>query len=243
MNAYKHKEVIGDAVLYLGDCLQILPTLPKVDAVITDPPYGINLASLSGQGRWRLNPAWQRDWMPIAGDTEAFNPEPFLAYERVILWGGIHFASRLPENRCWLIWDKRDNSTPDNQADCEMAWTNLPGPVRMWTQKWRGYARAGEENLSNGPKVHPAQKPVALLSWCIQRAKLQPAASILDPYMGSGSLGISAQRAGHLYIGIEIEPRYFDIACERIENAQRQSKLFADEKPQILQPEQTNMGL
>lgn len=217
---------IGDATLYLGDCLTVAPDL-EADAVITDPPYGINLHALCGTGRERVVVRDVPLDVKIVGDDQPFDPAPFLRFKKAILWGGIHFASRLPENRCWLIWDKRDGSTPDNQADCELAWTNLPGPARLWVQKWRGFVRAGEENLSNGPKLHPAQKPVALLSWCIQQAKLQPGSAIFDPYMGSGSVGVSAARAGHRYIGCEIEKRYFDIACERLQRELTQGKIFA----------------
>lgn len=223
------KVVIGNAELWLGDCLDVLPSLPRVDALITDPPYGINLHKLTGTGRDRIVVRNKPLDVKIVGDDKPFDPAPFLHFPKVILWGGIHFASRLPENRCWLIWDKRDGSTSDNQADCEMAWTNLPGPARLWSQKWRGAIRTGEENVVNGPKLHTAQKPVALLSWCIDQCRLQPGAVILDTHMGSGSMGVSALRAGHKYIGIEIEPKYFDIACKRIEQAQKQGRLFPDD--------------
>lgn len=223
-------ETIGNATLYLGDCLGECRDLVRdlaADALITDPPYGIDLHKLCGTGRENVVVRDVPLDVRIVGDDKPFDPAPFLRFPKAILWGGLHFASRLPENRCWLIWDKRDGSTPDNQADCELAWTNLPGPVRMWSQKWRGFARAGEENLVNGPKLHPAQKPVALLSWCIQKAALQPDSCIFDPYMGSASMGVAALRAGHRYIGVEIEERYFQIACERLDNELRQERLFA----------------
>lgn len=244
---------IGDATLVCGDCLEAIPALqrahdetqaqtaaviasavqrvytprPFAHAVVTDPPYGINLHALTGTGRENIVVRDVPLDVQIVGDDKPFDPAPFLGFAKVILWGGIHFHQRLPDSRAWLVWDKRDGTTSDNQADCEIAWSNLPGPARLYTHLWRGYARAGEENLSNGPKLHPAQKPIALLDWCMRIAKLETGQTVLDPFMGSGSAGVAALRRGLRYVGVEIERRYFDIACERIDNELRQSRIFA----------------
>lgn len=163
----------------------------------------------------------------VYGDDKPFDPSPWLAFDKVILWGGIHFAQRLPDNRCWLVWDKREGTTPDNQADCEIAWTNLPGPARLYSHLWRGMARRGEENVSREPRAHPTQKPIALMAWCIQLCKLPADRLICDPYMGSGTTGIAAVRAGHRFVGCEIDPNHFETACRRLDQAQRQERLFA----------------
>ena len=216
---------IGDATLYLGDCLEILPTLPKVDAVITDPPYGVgfihggNDNSGIGLGRYATKFAG----VAIAGDRAPFDPSPFLAMGvPAILWGANHYCSRLPDAAAWLVWDKRAASGHTNDfADCEMAWTNTDGVARMFRHHWDGMMRASER----GERSHPMQKPVALLKWCVDR--IPGAHTVLDPFMGSGTTGVACANLGRKFIGIEIERKYFDIACERIDNAYRQQRLFA----------------
>ena len=224
---------IGNAILFLGDCLDALPSLKtEVAAIVADPPYGIGLHGISstytsrylyGGGTAEDRP----DAYLVHGDDQPFDPVPCLGFPKVILWGGIHFAQRLPESRCWLVWDKREGTTSDNQADCEIAWTNLPGPARLHSQLWRGIVRRGEENVSKQARCHPTQKPIELMSWCIRLCKLEPGAVVLDPYMGSGTTGIAAIRGGYRFIGIEIDPRHFETACERIEQEQKQQRMFA----------------
>ena len=225
MNPWKRKEVIGNATLYLGDCLEILPTLPKVDAVITDPPYGVSERTDRGsKGRGFLVPA--NDYAPIHGDNASFDPAPWLQFENVILFGANNYASRLPDSRGWLVWDKRPNCKSDDNGDCELAFTNMDKVIRKHSQLWKGCMREGEENLSKrlGEKMpHPTTKPVALMRWCVAMTK----GTILDPFMGSGTTGVACMNLGRKFIGIEIESKYFDIACERITNAQRQERLFA----------------
>ena len=220
-------EKIGNATLYLGDCRDILPTLPKVDAVITDPPYGLKL-DVGMRKRVSRNKACKTDfgWEPIHGDDKPFDPAHLLEFDKVIMWGGNHYASRLPDAKKWLVWEKRGSTPPDHNSDCELAWTNLPGVLRMFRHTWRGMIRDGRSNIANESLVHPTQKPVELMAWCIREAKLNSDATVLDPYMGSGTCGIATVEAGPQYVGIEIVEKYFDIACERIENAQRQATIF-----------------
>ena len=222
-------EVIGNATLYLGDCLDILPTLPKVDAVITDPPYGIAFAhggndrSGIGKGLYATKFAGEA----IHGDDQPFDPAPLLALDvATILWGGNHFCSRLQDSPSWLVWDKRAASGHTNDfADCEIAWSNVKGVARVFRHHWDGMMRASER----GERFHPTQKPVALMVWCME--KVPTAQVVLDPYMGSGTTGVAAALAGRSFIGIEREPKYFDIACRRIEEAQKQAALFPHEPP------------
>jgi site-specific DNA-methyltransferase (adenine-specific)/modification methylase len=231
-------ETIGDATLYEGDCLEILPTLPKVDAVVTDPPYGAKTRTRGATNRRGLRSGLRsirpiaRDWPEVVGDDTPFDPAPWLAWP-AILWGANWYAPRLPPASRWLVWDKRLHTPSDDNADCELAWTNLRGPARVFRHLWRGICRAGEENISHGPKVHPTQKPAALMRWCVAMTT----GSVLDPFMGSGTTGVACAQLGRRFVGIELEPRYFDIACRRIEDAQRQGKLF-EPAPQ---PEQASL--
>jgi site-specific DNA-methyltransferase (adenine-specific) len=212
-----HKEVIGLATLYLGDCREIAPGLERPAAVISDPPYGTaelwNAPSVPKHRKWHLFGEGEiLEWdhaQPFVLDLPAMA-------DRVILWGGQFYA--LPINRAWLVWNKiiRNFST----SVCELAWTNLSQPVDAFDYSHGQLATEGKE--------HPTQKPVPLMRWCIEKAKVPPGGVILDPYMGSGSTGVAAVQMRHPFIGIEIEPRYFDIACRRIEEAQRQGDMFRD---------------
>jgi site-specific DNA-methyltransferase (adenine-specific) len=232
-------EKIGDATLYLGDCLQILPTLPKVDAVITDPPYGqAYKVNTFYKGGTRDSSVVQRNgktlkvrpntYDPVHGDDKPFDPAPWIgAAPTVLLWGAHKFADRLPPGG-WLLWDKVPTGKVRDQGDGEAAWISRDGPLRIFRLLWDGLCvgeGARHEVTAGQKRHHPTQKPEALMRWCIEQAK-RPA-SILDPYMGAGSTGVAAAQMGCAFIGIEIEPRYFDIACERIDNAYRQSRMFA----------------
>jgi len=230
-------ERIGEATLYLGDCREILPTLERVDAVVTDPPYGINFDFDKERRGRKSGLAWgggkpdiQRGWSRIVGDDAVFDPAPWLTFPQAILWGANNYAN-LPPARRWLVWDKRRETTPDDHGCAELAWTNLPGVIRVHRQVWRGIVREGEENVSNGPKQHPTQKPAALMRWCVEMTN----GIVLDPYMGSGSTGVACMKLGRKFIGIEIEPKYFDIACRRIEEAWKQPRLFAEPTPKAEQ--------
>lgn len=227
-------ETIGTATLYLADCSTLLSVIDTSAAVISDPPYGIgtNTDRRGRRGKRMSHGATPTEltthFKPVEGDDKPFDPAPLLGFKTVILWGANHYCDKLPGRSHWLVWDKREGTTPDDSADCEMAWTNLKGPARMHRQLWRGMCRRGEENISkatNNWKVHPTQKPADLMRWCIEQAGTP--ASIVDPYMGSGTTGVAAVRLGLQFTGIEIDEQYFEIACERIKAAQSQARLFA----------------
>jgi site-specific DNA-methyltransferase (adenine-specific) len=132
------------------------------------------------------------------------------------VWGGNYY--KLEPSRCWLLWDKKQNdSWTTGQA--EMAWTNLDRPVRVFR-----FAQC--EQASEGPKFHPTQKPLALMAWCL---KWVSAPTVLDPFMGSGSTGVACAMHRRGFVGIERERKYFDIACERIAQAQAQGTLLPPE--------------
>jgi site-specific DNA-methyltransferase (adenine-specific) len=224
-------ETIGDCTLYLGDCLEILPTLGKVDAVVTDPPYGIAHVAHSNTVRngWK----GKKDYADatIAGDATDFDPRPFLAFPDVILWGANHFAQALPRGR-WLIWNKLGGLEPwDSFSDAEIAWHSKRGADRIFSLLWKGLAQG--EKTGGGFRHHPTMKPVGLMSWCL--GFVPEAETILDPFMGSGTTGVACVNLGRKFIGIEIEPKYFDIACRRIEEAYKQPRLFAEPAPKPTQ--------
>ncbi len=211
-------EKIGLATLYLGDCREIAPGLEKVDAVITDPPYGIGK---DGQHRTTGGHGGRKAYDFLGWDQQRPDPQwlrtmPTLA-DIAVIWGGNYFADCLPPTGQWLVWDKGQRI---NQSDGELAWTSRQGALRIFDLNRVALMQDGAE--------HPTQKPVALMRWCIEQAKVPPGGTILDPYMGSGSTGVAAMQMRHPFIGIEIEPRYFDIACRRIEEAQRQGDMFRD---------------
>lgn len=232
------KVEIGKATLYLGDCRDILPTLPKVDAVITDPPYGIGIdramAASSGTQSGGMM-AKKGSYIASGWDDEPMSLDVAEAIiklgEVMIFWGGNYYG--LPASQCWLVWDKQVNG---NFADCELAWTNMKKPVRKFAWMWNGMLRQGGEER-NG---HPTQKPLQLMKWCVEQCTNNPQ-SIFDPFMGSGTTGVAAVQMGRSFIGIEREPKYFDIACRRIEDAQRMGDMFGHEpKPK---PEQAGLDL
>jgi DNA modification methylase len=212
------EEIIGSARLILGDCREVLPTLGPVDAVVTDPPYGIGEAA--GKNKSRGNLATAADYGNDTWDDEPCPPEIIDAMRRASRWqvifGGNYFA--LPPSSCWLVWDKRNGE--NDFADCELAWTNLPKAVRRIEWLWNGMIRKGDD-----VREHPTQKPVGVMRWCLQQLPAD-VALVCDPFMGSGTTGVSCVQSGLRFIGIEREARYFDIACRRIEQAQRQRDLF-----------------
>lgn len=213
---YRRKEQIGGATLYLGDCLEILPTLPKVDAVVTDPPYGISVST-------RVSFPEKQAW-----DSCRIDPRPFLHFaEKCLFWGGQYIADLLPASEGWAVWCKRPISADTDfsndkrsYATAEMAWSNW-GKARFKSHVWDGGMRAG--NADNRSFCHPSQKPVEVMEWCLP----DDAPLIFDPFMGSGTTGVACANLGRKFIGIEIEEKYFDIACERIQAAYAQGRLFA----------------
>lgn len=222
-------ETIAEGVtLYLGDCREILPTLGKVDAVVTDPPYGIGAANgasgggTDASGRYKRKPrqydgAWDDERPALSTFSLVLE-----AGRQHIIWGGNYFADVLPQSGRWLFWDKL-NSMP-TYSDGEIAWTSLAGAaIKKFTR-----CNNGQASNRDGNRVHPTQKPVDVMTWCL--GFLPEATTILDPFMGSGTTGVAAVKLGRKFIGVERDQMYFDIACKRISEALRQDDLFI-EKP------------
>ena len=219
-------EHIGLATLYLGDCREVLPTLAPCDLILTDPPYGIGAAKSSfyGTTKRKNSCAAPKDY----GDSEWDNePPPSWVIELMrdksrwqIFFGGNYY--HLPPAQCWLVWDKENDGTAF--ADCELAWTNLPKAVRRIKWRWAGMLQ--QDMVNKEEKQHPTQKPVPVMRWAL--LQVPEAETVCDPFMGSGTTGVACALEGKRFVGIEREPRYFEIACERIANAQRQESLFQE---------------
>ncbi len=223
------EERIGGQRLILGNCLEVMPLLGRFDAVVTDPPFGIKRDKGFGAGGsagWGGFYAKREGVKQYRGSWDAERPpEAFFATalalsDRAIIWGGQFFADLLPPQGKWLWWDKCQ--TMPSFGDGEMAWTNLSGDApKKFTYSNNGLL-AKEKN-----RVHPTQKPVALMEWCL--GFLPDAKTILDPFMGSGTTLVACQRMGRHGTGIEIDPDYFDIACRRVDEAARQPDLLIPE--------------
>ena len=193
--------------IYHARCEDVLPTVAPadVDLLLTDPPYGINLdtdySKLSGS---------HRTYAKVEGDSGPFDPSRILPFGRCVLWGGNHFASRLPDSPTWLVWDKRGHQRSNLFSDVEMAWTNLGGPAVKYRHLW-GVNRESER----GFHVHPTQKPVSLMRWIVDRWT-EKGDLVLDPYMGSGPIAQACHELGRRYIGIELVEDYCAIAVSRL---------------------------
>lgn len=218
------EEVIGDCRLILGDCREILPTMGRVDAVVTDPPYGMKWdgkVTVGKNGHGATGAKAKHYGATIEGDDTPFDPSPFLPLGDCIFWGFNHFPDRLRKGRA-LVWVKRsDGAFGSFLSDAELAWCSRGHGVFCF----RDQTLMGETHS----RAHPTQKPVPLMEWCIEQ--LPNAPTILDPFMGSGTTGVACIRLGRKFIGIEIEPRYFDIACRRIEAEHRRPRLALPEPP------------
>ncbi len=212
-------ERIGECELILGDMREVLPSVEHVDAIVTDPPYGIGKdgqkQTTGGHGGRKAYEflGWDSDRPP----AEVFNLM-LRAADRHIIWGGNYFADLLPASERWLVWDKGQRI---NQSDCELAYTSMNGALRVLTLNRVALMQDGAE--------HPTQKPLALMMWCL--GFVPDAETICDPFMGSGTTGVACVKLDKRFIGIEQSERYFDIACRRIEQAYRQPRLFAEPAP------------
>ena len=198
-----YEDKIAGIVIYHGDCREILPQLPKVDLVLTDPPYGIGKdgQKLSTGGHGGRKAYDFLGWDVCRPDKETFDLI-LNAGETQIIWGGNYFADLLPPKGKWFVWDKGQRI---NQSDGELAWTSFDGALRICT-----FNRV-ELMLDNAE--HPTQKPLKLITWCIQQTEAQ---TILDPFMGSGTTLVAAKILGRKAIGIEIEEKYCEIAVKRL---------------------------
>lgn len=205
----------GSVVLYNADCLDVLPFVPRKGvAVVSDPPYGIGSKGVHGGGGG-LNLIHSKHGFsdvqnrkPVLNDDQPFDPAPLLAWP-ALLFGGDHYASRLPDG-VFHVWDKNcGRSGRDSFSDAELFWTSWTGKRQCFRYLWKGLKQEGFREK----RYHPTAKPVRLMEWCIAMTK-EP--TILDPYLGSGTTGVAAVRLERQFIGCELDPDYFAIAVKRI---------------------------
>ena len=213
------KVVIGNAELWHGDCREVLPLLPAHDLLLTDPPYGIGR---DGKPPSTSSHGGHKGYKFMGWDADA--PPAWLfglmheKAENLIIWGANYYPQHLRPSMGWLVWDKGQRIS---QSDCELAYSTLDKALRSMTLNRAAIAQDGA--------VHPTQKPVQVMAWCLDFAA--DAQTVLDPFMGSGTTGVACAQLGKSFTGIERERKYFDIACERIEAAQRQAPLLPPEEP------------
>lgn len=204
----------GRVQLYLGDCYD-LDEWRAATALVTDPPYGISYKTSASRSAL----AKSKDWRPIVGDDQPFDPAPFLQFPTVVLFGANHYAHRLPPSSGWLAWNKVDGLTSrrpfgfNDSSDVELAWTNRRMPARIFSHAWIGAMRASERGEQT---LHPTQKPVQLMQW-ILAALTTPDDVIADPFAGSGATLVAAQRLGRRAIGVEIDEAYAETTARRLE--------------------------
>ena len=224
------EEIIGNCRLINADCLDVLPFISSFDAIVTDPPYGQNYkvntfykggtrdsAVIQRNGKaLKVNPTLYEE---VKGDDKPFDPSPFVGLaDEVMIWGAHKFADRLPPGS-WLVWDKVPTGKVRDQGDGEAAWFNKKQPLRIFRLLWDGVCvgKGARHEVTAGQKrLHPFQKPEALMIWCLSFIK---GIVVLDPYMGSGSTGMACIKTGKSFIGIEDSEKTFEGACRRIEKA------------------------
>lgn len=228
---------IGDCTLYNEDCRSILPTLHGIGAVVSDPPYGMKWNTDStrysggNKGHRRKGVGGRSDWGAVTADDLPFDPAPWLTFKQVILWGANHYADRVPVGTT-LVWIKRfDTAFESFLSDAEVAW--MKGGHGVYCRRDLSMNHATNAN----ERDHPTQKPVGIMQWCVEKTK----GVVLDPFMGSGTTGVACVKLGRPFIGIEIEKRWFDAACRRIEQAYAQGDLLIS--PPEPKPEQTKLDM
>lgn len=209
----------GGITIYCGDCREILPGLGTFDLTLTDPPYGVALDTRNANRRrsGRPNPKGPGrtfDWPAVAGDDAPFDPRPLLHLSRAaVFWGANHYASRLPDTPFWLAWDRKAGRGAGSVTDCELAavFGHRFKTVRLFSHLWCGFQR-DSENAEGA--LHPTQKPVALMRWCL--SFFPEARTVVDPYMGSGPVAKACADAGLRYVGIELVEAYCERAVARL---------------------------
>jgi DNA modification methylase len=196
--------------LRLGDCLEVLADLPRDAVIVSDPPYGMAWNTDST----RFTFGGRSDWGKVRGDDRPFDPSPWLGFRKVILWGANHYGARLPVGTT-LVWIKKaDHLFGTFLSDAEIGWMKGGYGVYCYRKSFPSFCRIKE---GGGKVVHPTQKPIGLMEWCIGRLKLEPGTLVVDPYMGSGTTGVAAVRLGFDFVGCEIDPAYYAVARARID--------------------------
>ena len=200
--------------------------------MVTDPPYGIDVANMA----FVKNPGGEfgsvSKYSASNWDKHGLTSEQYYEARRIsteqIVFGYNHLSDVLPPTRGFVVWDKKCRDGWDNDySDAELIYTSFDVPCRILRHLWQGGMRGSENGIE---RKHPTQKPVFVMGWLIDRFT-DPTHTVLDPFMGSGTTGVACVNLGRKFIGIEIDPDYFEIACRRIEEAYQQPRLFEDVQP------------
>jgi site-specific DNA-methyltransferase (adenine-specific) len=219
-----HQEEAG--IIYNADCRDTLPHLPKVDLVLTDPPYGITENSkrrlhayrnpiksggrIGGPGFANVTEYGNTHWNHCPLDSQLWQYIKNISHNQII-WGANHLLTVLGKPPTFLVWDKKcQNGWKDSFSDCELAYLSTVGPDRLFRHQWMGAIRAGKKIK----RQHPTQKPIELMNWCL--GFFPEANIILDPFLGSGTTAVAAKELGRKFIGIEISEEYCSIAVKRL---------------------------
>jgi len=210
---------MSEVKLLLGDCLELMKDIPKVGAVITDPPYGINHDN--NYHRFSGNISNQNSFKKIKNDNKPFDPDQFLKYKTVFMFGYNCFSNKLPMGSLEIWIKKMPDKFGTIMSDGEIGWCNRGHGVYFIPHEWDGFMRASERGIA---RQHPTQKPIVVMKYIIDKYTKEDD-TILDPFMGSGTTGVACVQTGRNFIGIEIEPKYFEIAQKRIKDAQQQMRL------------------
>lgn len=208
---YEH----GGVMIFNCDNREILSELEEVDCLITDPPYGIGYKPQKHNSKRSMGNRNFCATDQLIGDTGNLDFDASTIYEQFkncgqVWWGANNYADSLPRSRGWLVWYKADGMERTDFGHAELAWTSLDMPIRGKNYLWMGMCKKGEHTRA----VHPTQKPVAIMVWCL--SFFPDAHTILDPFMGSGTTLLAAKQLGRKAIGIEIEERYAEIAAKRL---------------------------
>lgn len=236
MEPWKEKRVIGGATLYLGDCLSVLPTLEKVDAVITDPPYGVGLVTKTNDYRGskyfdngaslKATVLYQDDGDHVKDLLRLAVPLMLSNSDRALIFSGPAMLWNYPEPRslgCVFTMAGAGRTAWGFQCSHPVLFY---GKDPFLQDGKGGRPNSYKDDQPNIEAIdHPCPKPIRWMNWAVDRAS-RAEETILDPFMGSGTTGVACMNLGRKFIGIEIEPKYFEIACQRIENAQRQQRMF-----------------
>ena len=219
--------------LKLGDCIEIMKTmdLSRVKLLLADPPYGKDIKTdYNARGRTAL--AECSDYAQIVGDNNPFDPTPFLGFPIVVLFGANYYADKLPISGGWIVWDKLNGLESkrtwgfNDNSDCELIWTNVGDAARILRHRWMG---AMKESERGERRVHPTQRPIELMKKIIEHYT-SPGDVVLDPYAGSGPVGVACMQTGRDYIGMEISEHNFEIAKTRIATERLRVQLQMGEK-------------
>ena len=209
------------------DCMNIMPDYADdyFDLAIVDPPYGIKEDGKSNHSRSILAETTKftpKDWDKNSPDKSYFD-ELLRVSKNQIIFGANHFISKIPyDSSCWVVWDKENGAS--DFADCELAWTSFKTAVRKYKFMWAGMLQGNMKEKQ--VRIHPTQKPKQLYSWLLE-TYAKPTDKVLDTHLGSGSSAIACHYFGtQVFVGIEIDKEYFDMASERIEKQTMQIKLL-----------------